>query len=177
MYFAFASMRRLELRDEQWSKIADLFATNRSKRGRQGKDHRRVLNGRFGVLCSGAPWRDLPKCYRSWQTVHDRFRRYRIESFLDVLLGWLQLEHNPQVLIDFGHWEVDSTIIRANKSAAGTGLKKGIRKGRASLPTMQWVAAGAVCTKIHWLSDSRSLSLATLLNGEATQDAAFFTQS
>ena len=87
MYFAFASMRRLELRDEQWSKIADLFATNRSKRGRQGKDHRRVFNGRYWGVGSGAPRRDPPGGYPSRQTVPGRVRGYRIERFLDGLPG------------------------------------------------------------------------------------------
>lgn len=120
-------MRRYELSDGQWEKIADLFPTNEPKRGGQWKNHRQVLNGMFWVLCSGAPWRDLAERYGSWQTVYDRFRRYRIEGFFDVLLGRLQLELRQQGLLDFSLWEVDATIVRAHKAAAGAGLKRGSR--------------------------------------------------
>lgn len=122
----FDYMRRYELSDEQWGKIADLFPANRCKRGGQWKDHRQVLNGMLWILCSGAPWRDLPERYGSWQTVYDRFRRYRIEGFFDVVLSRLQLELNEDGLIDFCLWEIDSTTVRAHKSAAGAGLKRGI---------------------------------------------------
>lgn len=122
----FDYMRRYELSDEQWDKIADLFPTSKHKRGGQWKDHRQVLNGMFWVLCSGAPWRDLPERYGSWQTVYERFRRYRIEGFFDVLLAKLQLELQEEGRIDFSLWQVDSTIVRAHKSAAGAGLKRGI---------------------------------------------------
>lgn len=120
-------MRRYELTDEQWSKIENLFPENTGKPGGQWKDHRKVLNGMFWVLCSGAPWRDLPERYGNWKTVYARFRRYRIEGFFDKILIRLQLQLNDAGLIDFHLWQVDSTTVRAHKSAAGAGLKRGIR--------------------------------------------------
>ncbi|MDX5631079.1 transposase, partial [Brenneria sp. L3-3Z] len=41
--------------------------------GRPWAEHRKVINGMFWVLCSGAPWRDLPERYGSWKTVYNRF--------------------------------------------------------------------------------------------------------
>lgn len=120
-------MRRYELNDEQWKKISDLFPDNKSKRGGQWKDHRKVLNGMFWVLCSGAPWRDLPERYGNWKTVYDRFRRYRREGFFGKILNRLQLELNEEGLIDYCLWEIDSTTLRAHKSASRAGLKKGIK--------------------------------------------------
>jgi hypothetical protein len=46
-------------------------------------------------------------------------------SFFDQILQRLHLQFNEQGLIDFDLWEVDSTTIRADKSAAGAGLKRG----------------------------------------------------
>lgn len=129
-------MRRYEISDEQWDKIKDLFPENTGKPGGQWKDHRMILNGMFWVLCSGAPWRDLPPRYGKWKTVYDRFRRYRIEGFFDKLLARLQLKLNEQGLIDYTLWQVDSTTVRAQKSAAGAGLKRGINKGSRNLQTM-----------------------------------------
>jgi hypothetical protein len=58
--------------------------------------------------------------------------RYRIDGFFEGLLGKLQVQLNEQGLIDFDLWHVDSTTVRAHKSAAGAGLKRGINKSRAS---------------------------------------------
>jgi hypothetical protein len=57
--------------------------------------------------------------------VYERQRRYRKEGFFDVILQRLQVKLNEQGLIDFDLWQVDSTTIRAHKSAAGAGLKRG----------------------------------------------------
>lgn len=129
-------MRRYELSDSQWERIADLFPSNEGKRGAPWKDHRKLLNGMFWVLCSGAPWRDLPERYGKWKTVYDRFRRYRLEGMFDKILSRLQLELNEEGLIDYNLWEVDSTTTRAHKSAAGAGEKRGGKSGKESLKIM-----------------------------------------
>ena len=40
------------------------------------KDNRIILNGMVWLARSGAPWRDLPERYGSWQTVYSRFRKW-----------------------------------------------------------------------------------------------------
>ena len=52
---------RYEFSDFEWAAIKPLLP-NKS-RGVQRVNDRRVLNGIFWVLRSGAPWRDLPVCY------------------------------------------------------------------------------------------------------------------
>jgi transposase len=130
-------MRRYELEDHQWNQIADLFPSSEGKRGGQWQEHRRVVNGMLWVLCSGAPWRDLPERYGKWSTVYERMRRYRKEGFFDLILQRLQVKLNEQGLIDFDLWQVDSTIIRAHKSASGAGLKRGPNPKSMSQPTMR----------------------------------------
>ncbi len=95
------------------------------------------MNGMFWVLSSGAPWRDVPQRYGSWQTVYDRLRRYRMSGFFDRILERLLLRLNEQGLIDFELWQVDSTTIRAHKSAAGAGLKRGPKPKRVNQPIMR----------------------------------------
>jgi transposase len=46
-------------------------------------DDRRVLNGIFWVLRSGAPWRDLPDRYGPRTTCYNRFVRWRRSGVLD----------------------------------------------------------------------------------------------
>ena len=50
---------RYELSDCEWSVIKPMLPNK--PRGIPRVDDRRVLNGIFWVLRSGAPWRDLPE--------------------------------------------------------------------------------------------------------------------
>jgi transposase len=64
---------RYELSDFEWAAIKP-FLPNKSRGVRRVND-RRVLNGIFWVLRSGAPWRDLPVCYGPRTTCYNRFVR------------------------------------------------------------------------------------------------------
>jgi transposase len=66
---------RYELSDSEWATIKPLLP-NKSRGVRRVND-RRVLNGIFWVLRSGAPWRDLPVCYGPRTTCYNRFVRWR----------------------------------------------------------------------------------------------------
>ena len=52
---------RYELTDGEWGVIKPMLPNK--PRGVPRADDRRTLNGIFWVLQSGAPWRDLPRCY------------------------------------------------------------------------------------------------------------------
>ena len=52
---------RYELSDYEWTAIKPMLPNK--PRGVRRVNDRRVLNGIFWVLRSGAPWRDLPKVY------------------------------------------------------------------------------------------------------------------
>ena len=52
-------------------------------------DDRRVLNGIFWVLRSGAPRRDLPERYGPYTTCYNRFVRWRSAGVWDRLLAFV----------------------------------------------------------------------------------------
>ena len=52
---------RYELTDYEWGVIRPMLPNK--PRGAPRVDDRRVLNGIFWVLRSGAPWRDLPESF------------------------------------------------------------------------------------------------------------------
>jgi len=52
---------RHELSDYEWAAIKPMLPNK--PRGVRRANDRRVLNGIFWVLRSGAPWRDLPETY------------------------------------------------------------------------------------------------------------------
>ena len=68
-------MARFDLTDFEWSVIQPLLPDK--PRGVSRVDDRRVPNGIFWVLSSGAPWRDLPKVYGPRTTCYNRFVRWQ----------------------------------------------------------------------------------------------------
>jgi transposase len=76
---------RYDLTDFEWSVIEPLLPTDR--RGPKPRNNRRVLNGIFWVLRTGAPWRDLSERYGPYTTAYNRFNRWRKAGIWDLDLG------------------------------------------------------------------------------------------
>src|ERR1700760_4423937 len=76
-------MSRYDLTDFEWRVIEPLLPNK--PRGVPRVDDRRVLNGIFWVLRSGAPWRDLPERYGPRTTCYNRFVRWR--NILATVVG------------------------------------------------------------------------------------------
>lgn len=110
-------MGRHDLSDREWELIAPLLPDK--PRGVARVDDRRVLNGIFYILRTGAPWRDLPERYGPPTTAYNRYNRWAKKGV------WLRIfdalaERSPEAL----HL-IDSSIVRAHQHAAGG--KKGVR--------------------------------------------------
>jgi transposase len=119
-------MRRHELTDTQWARLAPLLPPQRPTTGRPNKDHRTMLNGILWILRTGAPWRDLPERYGNWKTVYSRFRRWQDAGIWDQVLTEIQREAAQDDQIDGAVTMIDSTSIRAHQHAAGA-RKRGIQ--------------------------------------------------
>jgi transposase len=132
-------MRRYEFTDEQYLLIGDLLPAN-GKRGGQWNDHRTTLNGIFWILHSGAQWREMPERYGKWQSVYDRFNRWRKDGTIDRMLQRLQMKLDKDGRIDWDLWCIDGTNVRASRSAAGAGESKTTPMNRRAT---RWAAAEA----------------------------------
>lgn len=130
-------MRRHELSDEEWALVEPLLPKQR--RGGKWNDHRTMLNAMMWILRTGAPWRDLPERFGTWQSVYDRFNRWRKDGTFDRIARALRVRLDKEGKIDWDLWCIDGTSIRASRSAAGGG-KKG---AKPSLGTTRWVAREA----------------------------------
>ncbi len=109
-------MSRYDLTDFEWRVIEPLLPNK--PRGVPRVDDRRVLNGTFWVLRSGAPWRDLPERYGPRTTCYNRFVRWRRAGVWDRLMDAITATHNSDIQM------IDSTSVRAHQRAATA--KRGI---------------------------------------------------
>src|SRR5437763_2950268 len=76
---------RYELTDNEWSAIKSMLPNK--PRGVPRVNDRRVLNGIFWVLRSGAPWRDLPADFGPYTTCYNRFVRWRRAGVWSRIIG------------------------------------------------------------------------------------------
>jgi transposase len=95
-------------------------------------DDRRVLNGIFWVLRSGAPWRDLPERYGPRTTCYNRFVRWRKAGVWDRLMDAISAAYDGDIQM------IDSTSVRAHQQAAtakrGVEIIVSVAPGAASRP-------------------------------------------
>ncbi len=84
-------MARYDLSDEAWAIIEHLLPTvlTSPQAGRPWAEHRKIVNGMFWILCSGAPWRDLPERYGPWKTVYNRFNRWSKSGVINIIFNKL----------------------------------------------------------------------------------------
>jgi len=105
-------MRRYELREDQWAKIASLLPGKEGDPGRSAEDNRQFVHAVLWIARSGAPWRDLPERFGNWNSVFQRFNRWAKKGVWQKVFEVLQEPDLDWVL-------ADSTIIRAHQHAAG----------------------------------------------------------
>ena len=121
-------MRRYELSDQQWTRIAPLLPhrTHRGQAGHPLNDPRPIVNGLLGILPTGAPWRDLPERYGPWGTVFARFNGWREDGTWARIVTSLLDELDDRGEIDHDLWCIDGTVIRASRAAAGAKKKRAV---------------------------------------------------
>lgn len=106
------SVKRYELSQAQWERIAPLLPGKAGDPGRTAADNRLFVNGVLWVLRSGAHWCDLPERYGRWKTAHKRFSRWSKAGVWDRVFADLIKDRDNQYLM------IDSTLVRAHQQAA-----------------------------------------------------------
>jgi transposase len=101
---------RYELSDYEWTAIKPMLP-NKSRGVRRVND-RRVLNGAFWVLRSGAPWRDLPATYGPRTSCYNRFVRRRRAGVWDQIMDALAAGHDAAVQM------IDTSVVRVHQHGA-----------------------------------------------------------
>lgn len=82
-----------DISDELWAELQKVIPPrpDRSKGGRTPADDRKLFNGLFYILRTGAAWREMPQQYGPWSTVYDRFRAWRAAKVFEQL--WAKCLH------------------------------------------------------------------------------------
>jgi transposase len=83
----------------------------RTSRAAFRANDRRVLNGIFWVLQSGAPWRDLPAAFGPYTTCYNRFARWRRPGVWGRIIDALAAAH------DAGVQMIDTSFVRSMEPA------------------------------------------------------------
>ncbi|MBD2896561.1 IS5 family transposase IS1650 [Actinomadura sp. RB99] len=113
-----AVTRRFNLTDGQWAVLEPLLPVPKGPGRPSQWTKRQLIDGIRWRVRVGAPWRDVPECYGSWQAVYALFRRWQRAGVWARIVAGLQGRADAAGLIC---WQVsvDSTIARAHQHAAG----------------------------------------------------------
>jgi transposase len=142
---------RYELNDYEWASIKPMLPNK--PRGVPRVNDRRILNGIFWVLRSGAPWRDLPDDFGPYTTCYNRFVRWRRAGVWDRIMDALATAHDVSVQM------IDTSIVRVHQHGACI-----IRNRKQSMGRSR----GGLTSKIHAVVDSNGLPVRLALTaGEA----------
>ncbi len=109
-------MGRYDLTEKEWLAIQPHLPNK--PRGVPRVDDRRVLNGIFWVLRSGAFWSDLPERYGPPTTIYNRFNRWRKAGVWDRLMDAITELHDGDVQM------IDTSIVRVHQH--GATAKRGV---------------------------------------------------
>lgn len=110
-------MTRAQLTDEEWEFIGPFLPV-----GRFGPYPERLREQFEGVIWryrTGSQWREMPERFGAWQTVYNRFMRWRDAGVFHALLEEAIAEAARRDEIDMSLVSVDSTTARAHHDAAG----------------------------------------------------------
>ena len=158
-------MRRYELTDDEWAIIEALIPAAAGI-GRPRRDPREMWNAIFGVLRSGAPWRDLPERYGPWESAYAHFNSWRRQGVFERVLEALQVRLDAEGHIDWDLWCVDGSSVRASRAAAGAGKRGAPPSRRTTLWAARAADSGARST--WWLKVTESRSPSTSRRAKST---------
>ncbi|MEA2891790.1 MAG: hypothetical protein QOI05_2583 [Bradyrhizobium sp.] len=142
---------RYELAEYEWVALKAMLPNK--PRGVPRVNDRRVLNGIFWVLRSGAPWRDLPDHFGPYTTCYNRFVRWRRAGVWSRIIDALAAAHDAAVQM------IDTSIVRVHQHGACITRNQRQSMGRSR---------GGLTSKIHAVVDSNGLPVRLALSpGEA----------
>jgi transposase len=174
-----AVTRRFDLTDAQWARLEPLLPKP-TKSGRPSRwSKRQLIDGIRWRVRTGAPWRDVPEYYGTWQAVYSLFRRWQRAGIWQRIVTGLQTRADEAGLIT---WDVsvDSTIARAHQHAAGARRQPDQQKEPPGVSAAEPVdhalgrSRGGLTTKVHLACEQGQKPMSMLLTAGQRGDSPQF---
>ncbi len=108
-----AAYHRHDIPDHNWHLLEPYLPGRSGSWGGKAKNNRPFINAVFGILRTGAPWRDLPPDYGDWKNTHRRFFRWRDKRI------WESFLEKRMVDPDYEWLMIDTTHIKVRPHASG----------------------------------------------------------
>lgn len=168
---------RRDLTDRQWRVLEPLLPAGKRPGRPRVWSRRQLIDGIRWRTRTGAPWRDVPARYGSWQRVYGLFRAWQRDGTWARILGELQGLAEAEDLIV---WQVsvDSTVARAHQHAAGArrdGAGQKEPPGPEPADHALGRSRGGLTTKIHLACEGGRRPLSLVLTGGQRGDSPQFT--
>jgi transposase len=167
---------RGDLTDREWRVLEPLLPKGRKLGGPLKWTKRQLINGIRWRVRTGAPWRDVPARYGTWQRVYGLFRAWQRDRTWALILAGLQGLAAARGLIT---WDVsvDSTITRAHQHAAGARRRPEVQQeppGEEPPDHALGRSRGGWTTKIHVACEQGRRPLSLLLTAGQRGDSPQF---
>jgi transposase len=174
-----AVTRRFDLTDAQWARLEPLLPEPIKSGRRSCYSKRQLIDGIRWRVRVGAPWRDVPDCYGTWQAVYALFRRWQRAGIWQQIVTGLQARADVAGLIT---WDVsvDSTIARAHQHAAGARRQPGRQKEPPGVGAVEPAdhalgrSRGGLTTKVHLACEQGQKPMSMLLTAGQRGDSPQF---
>ena len=166
-------MLRHGVTDEEWNAIRNFLPRQRNGRpGRPWADHRKVINGIFWILSTGAPWRDLPAEFGKWPTVYKRFRQYCLSGLWGKIWNKVvnHLRRNKQLSLWL--WSVDGSIIRAHHASVGGSTRTSANAGTNALGKSR----GGYSSKLHVVCEDNGIPIGVVVTAGQINEPTVFLE-
>ena len=139
-------MNKYYIKENDWEKIYTFLRMSPTIRVGNERKTRTFAEGVYFIMRTGAQWRELPRYYGKWRSIHKRFEQWSHKGLWNQILIYFTEGYDGESVM------IDSTIIRAHPCAAGYEKDQHIREclGRSK---------GGFTTKIHMVVDALGQAL------------------
>lgn len=79
-----------DLDDARWDQVAGLVPRIRRSGEEPPLERRTILDGILWVARTGSSWRDLPRCFGYWETIHAYYHRWKQRGAWQPILDALR---------------------------------------------------------------------------------------
>lgn len=168
---------RGDLTDREWRLLEPLLPRGKKPGGPLKWTKRQLIDGIRWRARTGAPWRDVPARYGTWQRVYGLFRAWQRAGVWAQILSRLQGLAEAKSLIT---WDVsvDSTIARAHQHAAGARRHPDRQKepaGEEPADHGLGRSRGGLTTKLHLACEQGRRPLSLVITAGQRGDSPQFT--